>query len=86
MAFSIKPSIASSGIISAFTSFSGILRLIPANLGVKETLFVLIANLYGTGVNEGLHAAVFHRMMGTIFILLLAPGFVPKLLSRKKQP
>ena len=74
--FSINPSVASSGIISVFTSFSGVLKFIPANLGLKESLFVIISNLYGTGVNEGLHAAIFHRIIGTIFTVLLAPGFV----------
>ena len=81
--FSIDPSVVSSGVISSFAIFSRVIKLIPANLGVKELIFSAISNVYGQGVNEGLHAAAFHRIVGMVFILLLAPGFIPSLFRRR---
>ncbi|RJP68695.1 MAG: UPF0104 family protein [Candidatus Abyssobacteria bacterium SURF_17] len=74
-AFSIDASLASSGVIAAVTTFTGAMKLVPANLGIKEAVFMALSGFYGTGVNEGLHAAALHRIIGTACTLLLAPGF-----------
>jgi uncharacterized membrane protein YbhN (UPF0104 family) len=74
-AFSIDASLVSSGVISAFTTFSGAIGLIPANLGIKEAIFMTISAVYGMGINEGLHAAALHRVVGAACTILLAPGF-----------
>jgi len=78
-AFSISASLVSSGIIAALTTLSGMLKLIPANLGINEAVFAALSAIYGTGVNEGLHAAALHRIIGTVFTLLIAPGFAYRL-------
>lgn len=82
--FSINASLVSSGVISAFTTFSGVLRLIPANLGIKEAVFVAISGIYGIGINEGLHAAVLHRIIGMVLTLVFAPLFAHNLLQKTR--
>lgn len=83
--FSIHPSVVSSGVITSFIVFSRIVKLIPANLGLKEVIFSAISDFYGQGVNAGLHAAAVHRIIGIFFILLLTPGFMPTLFGRGKE-
>jgi uncharacterized membrane protein YbhN (UPF0104 family) len=81
-AFSVNASLALSGVISALIILSNALKLIPANLGVKELVFVTIAGIYGISINEGLHAAALHRIIGAFFTLLLAPGFAYPMTKR----
>ncbi|UCE19894.1 MAG: flippase-like domain-containing protein [Gemmatimonadota bacterium] len=73
--FSVDAPILTCGIILTFTTFSSMLKLVPADLGIKEGMFMGISNLFGIGLNEGFHAAALHRIIGTVLTLLLAPGF-----------
>ncbi len=74
-AFSIGISVVLSGVICAFTMLSNAFRLVPANLGIREGIFMGVSALYGTGINEALHAAALGRVIEIACTLLLAPGF-----------
>ena len=84
--FSVNVSLVSSGVISAFLILSRALKLMPANLGINEAVFVAISSIYGIGMNEGLHAAVLVRIIGTIWTLVFAPLFTYKLYPEKSKP
>ena len=84
LVFMKNASLLTSGIISSFTVFSRVVKIIPANIGVKEAIFSALSDFYGQGINEGLHAAALDRIIGIFFILLLAPGFIPALLNGKR--
>ena len=84
--FSIHTSIFSCGVILTLTAFTSALRLVPADLGLKEVIFVGISSIVGVGLNEGFHAAVFHRIIGIVFTLLLAPGFAYNLFRKSSFP
>lgn len=83
-AFNIDASIVSSGIISSFSTFTGALRLTPANLGLMELVYMSLSDILGTGANSGLHAVALQRLIGTVLTLVLAPGFAWRL-SKKAQ-
>jgi uncharacterized membrane protein YbhN (UPF0104 family) len=76
VAFGISAPFSVSAIISAFDSFAGALKLIPGNFGIKEAIFAAISAVYGIGVNEGVHAAVLHRVVRTVVSLVSGSGFV----------
>jgi uncharacterized membrane protein YbhN (UPF0104 family) len=80
--FSINAGILTSGVISAFAIFTGFLKLVPANLGIKEGLYMAIASMYGMGINEGFHAASLDRIVVTILTLVLALLFSHGLLKK----
>ena len=84
-AFSVSISPSSCAILAAFSIYTSALKLMPADLGIKEFVFVAVAALVGTGVNEGLHAAALLRAVSTILIFILAPLFLPALAEMRKD-
>lgn len=81
-AFSFALSPATSGIISAFTTITGAIALIPGNFGVKEAIIVGISGIDGIGVNEGIHAAALSRITGIAWTLLLSSFFSHKFFDK----
>ncbi len=81
-AFEISIPLAASGLISAFTAISGVINLVPGNLGIQEAVVVVASGMFGRSVNEGLHAAALMRIVRTIWTFALAPAFSPKLLKK----
>lgn len=77
--FSIEAPILCCGVIFTFSAFVGIFKLVPADLGITEAIFMGVSSLFGVGMNEGLHAAALLRVIGTVLTLLVAPGFGYKL-------
>jgi uncharacterized membrane protein YbhN (UPF0104 family) len=84
-AFGVPLSPAACAVVSSLTALAAIPNLVPANVGIREALFVSIAAVYGSGVNEGLHAAAASRLVGTVVALALAPGFLLALGRRRGQ-
>jgi uncharacterized membrane protein YbhN (UPF0104 family) len=80
-AFGITSSLSVSGVITAFDNFASAVKLIPGNVGVKEAIFGIVSTLYGIGVNEGVHAAVLHRVIRAVVSLVVGSGFAYKLVS-----
>ncbi len=74
-AFSVNISANASGTIAAFTTITGLLNLIPGNLGIREALIILISKSHGVGINESIHAAALGRLLQMIWTLILASFF-----------
>jgi uncharacterized protein (TIRG00374 family) len=87
-AFGINASFSVSGVITAFDNLAGAVKLIPGNVGIKEAIFGMISATYGIGINQGVHAAVLHRVIRAVVSLLVGSGFAYKLVStdRKQMP
>jgi uncharacterized membrane protein YbhN (UPF0104 family) len=87
-AFGISAPLSVSGVITAFDNFAGAVKLIPGNVGIKEAIFGVISTIYGIGINEGVHAAVLHRVIRAVVSLVVGSGFAYKLVSteRKEMP
>lgn len=83
--FSIRLPLVSSGIMAAFTTMSGVVKIIPGNIGIRETIMISIAGLSGIGINGGLNAAVLTRIIGVAWTLLLAPVFLYGLATERKS-
>ena len=77
-AFSVDISLRAGGTIAAFTTITGLLNLVPGNLGIREAMFIIISRTYGIEINESIHAAALGRILSTIWTLLLAPLFAYK--------
>ncbi len=77
-AFAVPVSPAACGTITAFSTLAAIPNLVPGNLGVRELLYVAIADLYGTGLNSSLHAVALNRFAGMLVTLSLAPWSLPR--------
>jgi uncharacterized membrane protein YbhN (UPF0104 family) len=73
---------AASCLMASFTIITGVINLVPANLGIREAVIMASSAMFGTGLNEGLHAAALMRIVGTIWTLLLAPFFSAHLFNR----
>jgi uncharacterized membrane protein YbhN (UPF0104 family) len=84
-AFSVDISLLTCGVISAFTTMSSVLNLLPGNFGIKEALVILIAGTDGIGVNEGLHAAALGRITSTILTMIFVPFFSGSFLRKSKE-
>ncbi len=74
-AFSVSISANASGTIAAFTTITGLLNLVPGNLGVREAIVILISESHGISVNEGVHAAALGRLLQIIWTIVLASFF-----------
>lgn len=74
-AFSIDISANASGTIAAFTTITGLLNLIPGNLGLREAIIIMISKTHGIGVNESVHAAALGRLMQVVWTFILALSF-----------
>lgn len=74
-AFSVDISVRAGGTIAAFTSITGLLNLVPGNLGIREALFIIISRTYGIGINESAHAAALGRLVQIIWTFILASSF-----------
>jgi putative heme transporter len=83
-AFGINAPFSVSGVITAFDNLAGAVKLIPGNIGVKETIFGMLAAIYGIGVNQGVHAAVLHRVIRAV-VSLLSSGFAYKVVSTDRK-
>jgi uncharacterized membrane protein YbhN (UPF0104 family) len=81
-AFGIDMPFIASGLVSNFSTVSGIFNLVPGNLGVQEAVVVLVSAACGKAVNEGLHAAALMRIVRTTWNLALAPVFSRNLLQK----
>jgi uncharacterized membrane protein YbhN (UPF0104 family) len=84
-AFAVPVSLAACGATTAFSSLSAIPNLVPGNFGIRELIFVTIADLHGTGLNASLHAVALNRSAGMLITLLLAPWSIPRS-SSKQEP
>ena len=84
-AFSVDISLLTCGVISAFTTMSSVLNLLPGNFGIKEAMVIVIAGTDGIGVNEGLHAAALGRITSTILTLIFVPFFSSSFLRKSKE-
>jgi uncharacterized protein (TIRG00374 family) len=78
-AFGIDASFSVSGVITSFDNLAGAVKLIPGNVGIKEAIFGMISATYGIGINQGVHAAVLHRVVRTAVSLVLGTGFAYRL-------
>lgn len=74
-AFSVDISARAGGTIAAFTTITGLLNIVPGNLGIREALFIIISRTYGIEINESVHAAALGRLMQTIWTFILASFF-----------
>ncbi|MCK4821260.1 flippase-like domain-containing protein [bacterium] len=74
-AFSVDIPLRAAGTIAAFTSITGLLNLVPGNLGIREALFIMISNAYGIEINESVHAAALGRILQIIWTFILASFF-----------
>ncbi len=72
-AFSIDTSLTACIVISSFTVLLQVVNIIPANIGLKEAVFVAVSNQLGMGFNEGVHAAAFHRIIGVLLTIGVSP-------------
>jgi uncharacterized membrane protein YbhN (UPF0104 family) len=81
-AFSVDIPVRAGGTIAAFTSITGLLNLVPGNLGIREALFILISRAYGIEINESVHAAALGRLLQIIWTFVLASIFIR---TRKKE-
>jgi uncharacterized membrane protein YbhN (UPF0104 family) len=84
-AFGIEASFSVSGVITAFDNLAGAVKLIPGNVGIKETIFGIVSATYGIGINQGVHAAVLHRIIRAVVSLLVGSGFAYKLVSTGRK-
>ena len=84
-AFGIDASFSVSGVITAFDNLAGAVKLIPGNVGIKETIFGMIAATYGIGINQGVHAAVLHRVIRAVVSLVVGSGFAYELVSTGRK-
>ena len=66
----------------AFDNLAGAVKLIPGNVGIKEAIFGTISVVYGIGINQGVHAAVLHRVVRTAVSLVVGSGFAYQLIRR----
>ena len=69
-AFSIDISLVEVILIDAISLFSGIMKILPANLGIYEGSIALISQILGVGFREGLLAAGLVRVV-SIFVMLI---------------
>ncbi|RJQ45938.1 MAG: UPF0104 family protein [Nitrospiraceae bacterium] len=83
-AFSVNISANASGTIAAFTTITGLLNLIPGNLGIREAIIILISKSHGVGINESVHAAALGRLLQIIWTLILASFFRYNLSNKKR--
>lgn len=83
-AFAILVSFAACGTTSALSSLSAIPNLVPGNLGIREFIFVTIADLHGTGLNASLHAVALNRIAGMLITFLLATWPIPRIWSKRE--
>ena len=84
-AFGINASFSASAVITAFDNLAGAVKVIPGNVGIKEAIFAMISTIYGIGINEGVHAAVLHRVIRAAVSLVVGSGFAYKLVSTGPQ-
>ena len=74
-AFSVDIPLRAGGTIAAFTTITGLLNLVPGNLGIREALFIAISRTYGIDINESVHAAALGRLVQIIWTFILASSF-----------
>ncbi|RPI37579.1 MAG: UPF0104 family protein [Nitrospiraceae bacterium] len=74
-AFSVDIPLRAGGTIAAFTTITGLLNLVPGNLGIREALFIIISRSYGIEINESAHAAALGRLVQIIWTFILASSF-----------
>jgi len=84
-AFSSDISIFTSATIAAFTMITGMLNLVPGNLGIREAIIIAIAGTHGIGMNEGVHAAALGRLVLIIWTLFFAPFSLYNLSNKKLE-
>jgi uncharacterized protein (TIRG00374 family) len=82
-AFSIDISATASGTIAAFAIITGLLNLVPGNLGIREAIIILISESHGIGINESVHAAALGRLIQVIWTIILASFFRYNLSNKK---
>jgi uncharacterized membrane protein YbhN (UPF0104 family) len=80
--FGVAIPFTASCLIASFTIITGVINLVPANLGIREAVVMASSAMLGTGINEGLHAAALMRIVSTIWTLLLAPFFSAHLFNK----
>jgi uncharacterized membrane protein YbhN (UPF0104 family) len=80
--FGIGIPLAASCLIASFTTITGVINLVPANLGIREAVIMASSAMFGTGINEGLHVAALTRIVSTLWTLLLAPFFSAHLFNK----
>ena len=69
-AFSIDISLVEVILIDTISLFSGIMKILPANLGIYEGSIALSSQILGVGFREGLFAAGLVRVV-SIFVMLI---------------
>ena len=83
-AFGINAPFSVSGVITAFDNLAGAVKLIPGNVGIKEAIFGMISATYAIGINQGVHAAVLHRVVRTAVSVVVSAGFTYELVQRRQ--
>ena len=84
-AFEIEISLFACGAIASLTIISASLNLVPGNLGVNESIIIIISAVSGVGINEGLHAVVLARIVLLAWALMIIPLFAGKFLKVKDE-
>jgi uncharacterized membrane protein YbhN (UPF0104 family) len=74
-AFSVDIPLRAGGTIAAFTAITGLMNLVPGNLGIREAVIIAISRIYGIEVNESVHAAALGRLVQIIWTFILAASF-----------
>jgi uncharacterized protein (TIRG00374 family) len=74
-AFSINVSFVTSWTIATLTTMTGVMNLVPGNIGIREAIIIAISGMSGISINEGAHAAVLGRILLIFWTFLLVPFF-----------
>jgi uncharacterized membrane protein YbhN (UPF0104 family) len=85
LAFGINASFLISGVITSFDNLAGAVKLIPGNVGIKEAIFGMIAATYGIGINQGVHAAVLHRVIRVTVSVVVGSSFAYRLIRKDRK-
>ena len=85
-AFSIDISLAEVILIDTISTFSGMMKILPANLGIYEGSVAFSSQMLGVGLKEGLLAAGLVRVVSLLVMLIFGLIFGLRILVGKPNP
>jgi uncharacterized membrane protein YbhN (UPF0104 family) len=83
--FSIDLPLVAGGVMAALAAMTSVVKIVPGDIGVRETIMISIAGLSGVSLNGGVNAALLSRIVGVAWTLLLTPVFLHGLTAGKKS-
>lgn len=83
--FSIDLPLFAGCVMAALAAMASVVKIVPGDIGVRETIMISVAGLSGVSVNGGVNAALLSRIVGVTWTLLLTPVFLYGLTAEKKS-